>query len=82
MSRRNDHVLVGEQDIGQGPGELGLADTGRPEEEEAPDRPVGVAEPGAGTADGLGHGLDGLGLSDDALMQALLEGEQLRAPPW
>ena len=39
-------ALVAEHDLGERPRELGLADSRRAEEEEAPDRPVGVAEPG------------------------------------
>ena len=46
-----DHqVLVAEQRLGERPRELGLADAGRAEEEEAADRPVRVAEPGARAA--------------------------------
>jgi hypothetical protein len=40
-----DHqVLVAEEDIGQRPRELGLADTRRAEEEEAADRPARIPE--------------------------------------
>ena len=42
-----DHqALVAEEDLGERPRELGLADSGRAEEEEASDRPVRVAESG------------------------------------
>ena len=42
-----DHgPLVVEEVLGQGPGQLGLAHPGRPEEEERADRPVGVRQPG------------------------------------
>jgi len=41
-----DHqVLAPEEDLGERAGELGLADARRSEEQEAPDRPVRVAEP-------------------------------------
>ena len=40
-----DHqLLAAEQDLGERAGQLGLADAGRAEEEEAPRRPVRVAE--------------------------------------
>src|SRR6266540_6514304 len=49
-----DHeVLAPEERLRERPGELGLADAGRAEEEEAPHRPVGVAEAGARAADRL-----------------------------
>ena len=42
-----DHrVLVAEQRLGERPRQLGLADPGRAEEQEAADRPVRVAQPG------------------------------------
>ena len=37
--------LVVEQELGQGPRQLGLADAGRPQEDERADRPVGVFQP-------------------------------------
>ena len=43
-----DHqALVAEQRLGERAGELGLADAGRAEEEEAADRAPRVAQPGA-----------------------------------
>ena len=42
-------------------------------EQEAPVGTAGVGEPGAGAANRLRDGLDGLVLTDDALMQAFLE---------
>ena len=43
-----DHqLLVAEQDLGDRPRELRLADAGRAEEEKASDRPVRIAEPRA-----------------------------------
>ena len=70
------HVLVAEQGLGERPCELRLADAGRPEEEEAPERPLRVAEPGARAPDGLRHRGHRLVLSDDARMQLLLEPQQ------
>ena len=73
-----DHrVLVVEQELGERPGELGLADAGRAEEQERADRAARVLEPGPRAADGVGHGLDGLVLADDALVQALLHLDEL-----
>src|SRR4029077_5741024 len=46
-----DHPAVrAEQRLGQRPGQLGLADPGGAEEQEAAHRPVRVAEPGPGPA--------------------------------
>ena len=72
-----DHpVLAAEQRLGQRPGQLGLADAGRAEEQEAADRPVRVAEPGPRAADRLGDGRHRVVLADDPLVQVLLELEQ------
>ena len=73
-----DHrVLRVEHELGQRAGQLGLADAGRAEEQERADRPVRVAQAGARAAQGVGHGLDGLVLADDALVQALLHVDEL-----
>ena len=48
-----------------------------PEEQERADRPVRVAEARARAPDGVGDGLDRLVLADDALVQPLLERDQL-----
>ncbi len=72
-----DHeVLAPEERLRERPGELGLADAGRAEEEEAPHRPVGVAEAGARAADRLRDRAHRLVLADDAAVELLLEGEQ------
>ena len=74
-----DHrVLVVEQELGERPGQLGLADAGRAEEQERADRAARVLEPGARAADRVGHGLDRLVLADDALVQPLLHLDELR----
>ena len=70
------HVLVAEERLGERPGELGLADPGRAEEEEASDRSPGVAEPGAGAADRLGDGGDGFLLAHDVLVERLLQPQE------
>src|SRR4029079_7910032 len=67
------HILAPEQRLREGPRELRLADAGGAKEQEGPVGTVGVGEPGAGAANRLGDGLDGLVLTDDTLMQALLE---------
>ena len=51
-------VLVVEQKFGESAGEFGFADAGRPEENERADGALGIAEPGAGAADGVGHALE------------------------
>ena len=73
-----DHgPLVVEEELGQRPGQLGLADAGRAEEQERADRPVGVGQAGPAAADGVGHGGDGLVLADDPLVEQLLEVDEL-----
>ena len=68
-----DHrVLVVEQELGERARQLGLADAGRAEEDEAAERPVRILQAGAGAPDGVGDGGDGFVLADDALVQALL----------
>ena len=73
-----DHrVLVVEQELGERARQLGLADAGRAEEDEAAERPVRILQSGARAADGVGHGDDRLVLADDALVEALLHVNQL-----
>ena len=72
-----DHrVLVTEQRLGERARELGLPDSGGPEEEEAADRAIRVAEAGAGAAHSLGDRRHGLVLADNPLVQLLLEAQQ------
>jgi hypothetical protein len=47
-------ALVVEEEVGQRLRQLGLADTGRPEEEERAGRPVGVGDAGAAAAHRVG----------------------------
>ena len=73
-----DHrLLVVEQEFGERPREFGLADAGRAEEQEAAERPVRILQPGAGAADRVRHGDDGLVLADDALVQSLFHVNEL-----
>src|SRR5215218_1957643 len=68
-----DHgVLVAEEIFGQGPRELGLAYSGRTEEDERSARAVRVFYAGEGTPYGAGDGLYGLVLPDDAPVQGVL----------
>ena len=73
----DQRMLVVEQELGERAGHLGLADAGRSEEQEAAKRPVRILQAGARAADRAGHGLDGLVLTDDALVQPLFHLEQL-----
>ena len=77
MSMRTMRVLVVEQELGEGAGELRLADAGRAEEQERADRAARVLEPGPRPPDGVGDGLDGLVLADDPLVQPVLHLDQL-----
>ena len=73
-----DHrPLVVEQELGQRLGQLGLADTGRAEEQERSGRPVGVGDAGPGPPDGVGHRADGRLLTDQPVTQPGLHGQQL-----
>ena len=75
-----DHVVVAvEQKSCQRLAQLGLADTGRSEEQEGPQRPVRVAQARARTADRIGHRDDGLVLPNHALVQLVLHLQQLVA---
>ena len=55
---------------------LGFADAGRAEENERADGPIRVLQTAAGAAHGVGHGVDGFVLADDALLQPLLHFDQ------
>src|SRR3954447_16957485 len=75
-----DGVVLGvEQRPGERARELRLADPGRPEEDERADRPARVLDPRAGADDGVGDEADRLVLSDDALVQDLVEAQELLA---
>ena len=70
-------LLVVEQELGERPGELGLADAGRAEEEEAAERAVRVLQSSARAPDGVGDRGDGFVLTDDAAVEPLLHVDQL-----
>ncbi len=73
-----DHrVLVVEQELGKRARQLGLADTGRAQEDEAAQRPVRILQAGAGAANGVGDGLNRFVLADHPLMQALFHVDEL-----
>jgi hypothetical protein len=65
MSTSDQRVAVREQELGQRPRQLRLADAGRAAEDEAADGPVRVLQPRAAPPDGPADGLDGLVLADD-----------------
>src|SRR5262249_10917723 len=70
-------ALVVEQELRQRLGQLRLAYAGRAEEQEAAGGAVGVGDPGAGPAHGVGHRHHGLRLADDPRGQRLLYPQQL-----
>ncbi|EAP78060.1 hypothetical protein ISM_07185 [Roseovarius nubinhibens ISM] len=72
-------AVVVKEELGHRLGELGLADTGRPEEQERAQRPVLVIEPGARPAHRIGHGLHRLVLADHPTMQVLFHPQKLLA---
>ncbi len=73
-----DHrPLVVEEEVGERPRDLGLADSGRPQKEEGADRPVGVLETGARAAHrrcDRGHGVL---LTDHPFADSFLHTEEL-----
>ena len=75
----DDGGLAVEEELGEGLGQLGLADAGRAEEEERADRPVRVLQPGPAPSDGVGHGLDGLVLADHPEVDLVLQLDELVA---
>src|SRR5918993_5071762 len=69
-----DHgVLFAEEVFGERPCELGLADSGRTEEDKATDGALRVLDACSGTPDGLGHSPDRGLLPDDPLVQHALQ---------
>src|SRR5215210_1025554 len=74
-----DHgVLVAEEVLGEGPRELGLADSGRTEEDERAARTVRVLYACEGTPYGAGDSLYGLVLPDDAPVQGVFHLQEPR----
>ena len=73
-----DHrLLIVEEKLSQRAGGFRLADARWPEEDERPDGPLGIAEAGARTANGIRHHAQRRVLSDHALLQPLLHPDQL-----
>ena len=73
-----DHrLLVAEEELGEGAGELGLADPRGAEEDERASRALRVLDPGARAADRFGDGGDRDLLADHPLVQLLLHPDQL-----
>ena len=70
-------ALVIEKKFGESAGEFGFADAGWTEKNERADGALGIAESGAGAADGVGHAFESLVLADDAMAQAVFHGDQL-----
>ena len=70
-------VLVVEQKFGESAGQFGFADASGAEKNKGADRALGIAESGAGTANGVGHALQRCVLADNALAQALFHRDQL-----
>ena len=68
-----------EEELGQGLGQLGLADAGRSQEEERADRPVGVLQAGAAAADGVGDGADRRVLVDQPQVDLVFQLQELFA---
>ena len=69
-------VLAVKELGGQCLGELGFADSGGAEEEEAGNRPVGIAQAGAGALDGIGNRGHGLLLANHPGVELLLKLQQ------
>ena len=72
-------VFAVEQETGQSLAQLGFAHAGGAEEQKAAVRFVGVGQPGAGTADGIGHGAHGFVLANHALVQHVFDFQQFIA---
>ncbi len=58
---------VVEEELGEGAGEFCFTDAGGAEEDEGSEGAVFVLEAGAGAADGVADGAEGVGLADDVL---------------
>ncbi len=70
-------LLVVEEEFGQRPRQLGLADAGRSHEQERADGPPGIAEARPGSTDGVRHEKQRLVLADHPLPQLVLDVEEL-----
>ena len=73
-----DHVLLGvEQRLRERARKLRLADARRAEKDERADRPLRILDARASADDCVGDELDGLVLTDDTLVQHLVQAQQL-----
>jgi hypothetical protein len=72
----DERVLAAEHELGERLRELGLPDAGGAEEDERPDRSLGVLETGPSAANRLRDDLDRLLLADDAAVERVLHVEQ------
>ena len=70
------HILIVEHILGECFGKFGLTHTGSTQEDERADGSTRVIQPGTRTPYGIRHGMYSLLLSDDTLVQFLLEMEQ------
>ena len=68
--------LVIEHEFRQCLGQLGLAHTGWTEEDERPDRTIGVGDASARTLDGVCNFFDNLVLAHDALLEKLFHSRE------
>ena len=72
----DQRVLVTEQELGERPGQLRLADAGRPGEDERPTGALGVLQARPGPPDRLRQRLDGVVLADHPAVQLVLHAQQ------
>ena len=70
------HRLVVEEILGKRLGKFGLTYTGGTEEDEAGDRTLWILQAGTAAANGIAYGSDCLVLTDDSLVEFLLQMEQ------
>ena len=77
MSKRRRDCFRSQQELGERASHLRLSHPGRTQEEEDPAGPFGTLEPGTCPADRSRHGGDRLSLAHDALVEDVLDAEQL-----
>ena len=75
----NHAVFAVEKRVGQGARQLGLANAGRPQKNERPDGTARILDPCACADHRIGHQSHGLVLPDDALVQNIVQAQQLFA---
>src|SRR5690606_19633047 len=72
----DERVFAAKQEFGQRLGQLGLTNTGRPQEHERTDRTARVLQAGAGAANRLADRFDGFVLAHDTLVQRIFHVDQ------